>query len=103
MRTREWLAARQPRPPAALASRIRDLLPDAPADAALPETLVAAADAALRELLRRPARDRAVALDLLAADALATYAFEAAADEPETIERRATEAIRGLSTDRVAP
>jgi hypothetical protein len=36
---------------------------------------------------------RAQALDLLAADALLTYAFEAAADEPQSLVARADDAM----------
>ena len=64
----------------------------------LTEALTSAAERTLRSLLRVKATDRAGALDLLAADALVTYAFEAAADAPEELERRATEAMRRLST-----
>jgi hypothetical protein len=41
---------------------------------------------------------RAAALDLLAADALATYAFEAAADDPDAIPARARAAMARLSS-----
>lgn len=97
MTARGWLQARQPRPPAALAARIEALVVDRPQED-IPESLVSAAAATLHTLLRLKATDRTGALGLLAADALATYAFEAAADEPETLEWRATDALRRLST-----
>ncbi|MBV6522707.1 MAG: hypothetical protein MNPFHGCM_02855 [Gemmatimonadaceae bacterium] len=101
MNAREWLATREPRPPAALTARIDAVLGDVNMGAQIPEVLVEAAGVALEALLSRPQRERAVALDLLAADALATYAFEAASEDPATIEQRATEAMRRLSVVRV--
>ena len=62
------------------------------------QTLIAAAEQTLHALIRQNATDRAGALDLLAADALVTYAFEAAADKPETLEGLATTAMRRLSS-----
>lgn len=42
-------------------------------------------------------KDKDVALDLLAADACVTWAFEAAADQPETIVLRAQDAIQRIA------
>jgi hypothetical protein len=97
-----WLDARTPPPPPALAARMRDAV-TAVADRGRPSRHLAgesghAADIApierpisalaldagvqlLASVLRGPAATRAAALDLLAADALVTYAFESAADE----------------------
>ena len=74
-----WLDTRRPVPPATLRERLRNAVHDAP------EGLVAHLARQGRELLdkvaARPAGGRELALDLLAADAFATYAFEAQAEE----------------------
>lgn len=89
MTVSEWLASRVPVPPLALAERMRALLgPDV--DAAgdeIHEVLAAASERALRDLLARGDHSRAIAQDLLAIDALVTYACEAAA---ESWEKRAS-------------
>ncbi len=48
-------------------------------------------------VLRDGASDRALALDLLTADALVTYAFEAAGDDPAALPALARNAMRRLS------
>ncbi len=74
-----WLDTRRPVPPQALQERLRSAVHDAP------DALVAHLARLGRELLdgvaARPAGGRELALDLLAADAFATYAFEAQAEE----------------------
>lgn len=74
-----WLATRRPVPPASLRERLRNAVQDAP------EELAAHLARHGRELLdkvaARPTGGRELALDLLAADAFATYAFEAQAEE----------------------
>ncbi|HEY3220387.1 MAG TPA: hypothetical protein VGJ80_06625 [Gemmatimonadales bacterium] len=74
-----WLDTRRPAPPRALRERLRAAVRDAP------EGLVAHLARTGGELLdgvvARPAGGRELALDLLAADAFATYAFEAQAEE----------------------
>jgi hypothetical protein len=50
----------------------------------------------LRDVVARPAAGRESALDLLAADALATYAFEAAADASKSLEQSARDAMRRI-------
>jgi hypothetical protein len=94
-----WLAARTPTPPAALRERVAALagLPHAVGRAAAPEHLVSAAERTLRALLERDPHRRECALDLLAADALVTYGFEAAADDPSVIEPLARRAMARLS------
>jgi hypothetical protein len=73
-----WLAARQPAPPAAIATHVAAACgPDA---AALPERLARAGVTLLRRVARAPEGGRPLALDLLSADALVTYAFEAQAE-----------------------
>lgn len=95
----EWLDARTPPPPQALRARLREVLGDrlgAPASEAHAWCL-AAGEGLLASLLDRERASRADALDLLTADALVTYALEAAADQPETLDARTTEAMRRLS------
>ena len=77
-----WLARREPPPPEPLLSRITDALGDgagAPAREAAART-VAAAEQLLARLLADDCATRATAVELLTADALVTYAFEAAAE-----------------------
>jgi hypothetical protein len=79
----DWLDARRPAPPKALRERlnraIEDLLPGA--SAPLPEYLARLGGALLERVAAKPEGGRELALDLLAADAFATYAFEAQAEE----------------------
>ncbi len=117
-----WLAQRDPAPPVQLAASLRVQLarpaamPDggaraamgaahAPERAASPpggteavaDALVRASADSLRRLLAEGGTQRDSALELLAADALATYAFEAAADEPALLEARCRSAMRRFS------
>ena len=95
-----WLATREPVPPRALAARLRELLgPRAlEADAReAPELLLAAGESVLARLLSEAATTRESALDLLAADALVTYAFEAAGDEPDTLPARVDRAMASIA------
>ncbi|HVE78192.1 MAG TPA: hypothetical protein VNA89_05005 [Gemmatimonadaceae bacterium] len=94
-----WLAERGDRPPAALEARLRVALAgDLDADASeLPERCLAAGERLLGELLARGATDREGALDLLCADALVTYAFEAASADPGRLEERAETAMERIA------
>ena len=90
-----WLTRREPPPPRTLAVRVRSALGECvhvPMEEA-PERLVAAAERLLAALLAANATDRRSALDLLAADALMTYAFEAAGEDAAQLARRATAAM----------
>ena len=60
------------------------------------EEMLAAARSLLTIVLRDEKGDRECAHDLLAADALVTYAFELAAEAPDEIEALADSAMRGL-------
>jgi len=96
---RDWLTSRTPPPPAQLRARIDDALGDRagrPMADALAEHL-AAAEVMLRDLLARPTAGRESALDLLVVDALVTYAFEAAAANPELLAGRASDAMVRLA------
>ena len=93
-----WLAAREPAPPPALVTRMRVLLGDARlASPPTPDALVEAAAHVLSQLLADGCDTRASALDLLAADALATYAFEVAAEAPATLEADAARAMARIA------
>jgi hypothetical protein len=95
----EWLATRTPTPPPQLAARLRDALgAAAEEDARLaPDRCLDAAEALVGRLLREGRTGRDSAAELLAADALVTYAFEAAAAAPERLEARARGAMMRLA------
>jgi uncharacterized membrane protein len=94
----QWLSTREPAPPAALAERVREALSFAVAErgelagaldhpaSALPEVALRAAEVLLRPMLTRGCVAREQALDLLAVDALVTYAIEAASEDAERLE-----------------
>jgi len=95
----DWIAQAQPEAPERLVARVREVLATNPKAKQLgvAEALLDAADALLRLVLREgdePARERA--LDLLAADACVTWAFEAAADDPGTLGERARATMQRL-------
>jgi hypothetical protein len=99
---RDWLANREPSPPRVLRERVEALalaVPEEDDDPAA--SLLAAAEAALTRLSRGATGDRATALDLLAVDALVTYALEHAAQAPDGIPVLSEHAMSRLS--RVAP
>ena len=77
-----WLDERRPAPPPALREHLAAAVGDAPDP--LPEHLARLGSALLAGVARRPAGGREVALDLLAADAFVTYAFEAQAEAAVT-------------------
>jgi len=95
----DWLRERDPAPPARLAARIETAiggrLADPAANAA--EVCLEACESLLADVAGRASQGREAALDLLAADALATYALEAAADTPTTLEARALDAMKRLT------
>lgn len=100
MNAEEWLLSREPAPPRSLAERLRRVLSgteganDAPPSA---ELYLRAGEELLGELLRDGCSSRDSALDLLTADALVTYAFEAASLEPELLDARARSAMRRIA------
>ena len=95
----EWLAQREPAPPAALHAHLAGLLAhEVERDASeVPALFLGAAERLVGELLRGDCASRESALDLLAADALITYAFEAAAESPRDLVPRAAEAMRRIA------
>jgi hypothetical protein len=95
---RDWLAHREPSPPRVLRERVEALVLAAPGHDGDPAaSLLAAAESALAQLSRRAPDDRTTALDLLAVDALVTYAFEYAADAPDVIPALSARAMSRLS------
>ncbi len=85
-----WLDRRESPPPPELRGRMAEALGAVQAET-VPGALAEAALACLQATMARP-EDRASALDLLAADALLTYALEAAAElGAETLRRIAGE------------
>ncbi len=94
-----WLAAIEPALPPALDARLSELL--APYNswsaAHVPEACMEAGERLLEALLISGSTSRATALDLLAVDALVTYAFQAATDEPGHIEARAARAMHRIA------
>jgi hypothetical protein len=95
----DWLAARAPAPPPELLARLSDCLGPAIGRPVgeLSECAVETAEALLTGMLARGDTSRATALDLLVVDSLVTYAFEAAARDPETIGARARATMHRLS------
>lgn len=100
----DWIEARDPCAPPALLERLHGLLPSEPgADAvsgaasAQAEVLIRTATDVVARLLREGATSRDSALDLLVADALATYAFEAQSDDPGELDARCAWAMRHVS------
>jgi len=82
---KSWLGAREPAPPADLAARLLECVDAAP-EAVLagdsgPEVLGALGTWLLQAVVERQRTAYDAALDLLAADAFVTYAFEAASEE----------------------
>lgn len=99
MSVRDWLADREPSPPRVLRERVEALALAVPHDPAgdTSASLLAAAEAALQRIVRRGDGDRATALDLLAVDALVTYALESAGERPEAIPELSERAMLRLS------
>ncbi len=95
----EWVAAHAEQPPVALRARLDGILnaEDARPDVAVAPALLEAGQALLANIIGSGSTQRDAALDLLTADALVTYAFEAAADDPSTLDARAADAMRAIS------
>ena len=95
----EWMARLDPVPPPALHRRLCELVAtdaDRPVGE-VPEACLDAGERLLDALLASGSTSRATALDLLAVDALVTYAFQAAADEPARLEERAARAMARIA------
>ena len=97
---KEWLASRIPAPQPRLAARLDAALRDVgTGEDHIPQSLVEAACGVLRATLEQSStgRNGAAALDLLAADALITYAVEAAAEDCERFAAITDDMIARLS------
>lgn len=90
-----WLSTQGAAAPPALVARVQGVLEANAAWEELPvaEALLRAGERLLAAVLADSAAGREVALDLLAADACVTWAFEAAADHPESIGPQAQRAM----------
>ncbi len=95
MTVADWLRGRTPPPPAGLEGRVASVLGESLARpvAEAPAHFLAAGERLLEELIRNNSTSRASALDLLTADALVTYAFEACSDSPSRIDDLAAGAM----------
>ena len=96
MTAAEWLAQRAPAVPGSLAARTREMVAGTE-HLPVPDALLAAAERHLSVMLVAGETSRASAADLLAIDSLVTYAFEAAASEPERLSERAARAEASIS------
>jgi len=74
----DWLARRHPAPPDTLRAHLAAAITDRAV--ALPDHLALEGAALLARVMESPGSGRERALDLLAADAFVTYAFEAQAE-----------------------
>ena len=94
-----WLDGRDPVPPPALAARLCVVLGAQLGERTddLADVFLTRAESLLMTLFGEGRTTRATALDLLCADALVTYAFEAASDEPDKLGARAQRAILRIS------
>ena len=95
----EWIDTRTPSPPPELRSLVRAALGAAAMEDArwTADRCVDAAERLVAEVLGEGRTSRAHAAELLTADALVTYAFEAASDEPATLLARAHGAMTRLA------
>ena len=92
-----WIRGRSPAPPPDLLSRIEALAARARSTTIPTDALLDAAATAMADVLRGGCLTRGTALDLLAVDALVTYAFEAAADDPEQLDARTESAMARIA------
>ena len=94
-----WFDALNPAPPEGLRVRLAALLqPFAHLPVQqVPEVCLDAGEQLLDALLASGSTSRETALDLLAVDALITYAFQAAADEPSLMDARAARALASIA------
>lgn len=102
MKLSEWLDSRTPEPPEALESRVRNSLSAflesevEEGGGRTHEELLSAARSLLGTVLAAESAERGCAHDLLAADALVTYAFELASEDPDAVDTLAHAAMRSL-------
>jgi hypothetical protein len=96
----DWLLQREPVPPDALLRRLLETLGvDAQREAAeAAEVCLAAGERLVGSVLEDDDASRDTALDLLAADAFVTYAFEASSAAPDELSRLATRAMTRMAS-----
>ena len=92
-----WLRRRTPVPPPPLVARIEAMTAGLAGREASAGAFLSAAETAMGGLLHDGCLTRGSALDLLAIDALVTYAFEVAADDPDQLEDCAARALARIS------
>lgn len=95
-----WIRTHASDSPPALVARVEEVLTSHPEWGSLPtaDALVAAGEQLLQAVLGAGEQSgREVALDLLAADACVTWAFEAAAEAPGTLPARAEAAMQRIA------
>lgn len=95
----DWLDARIPQPPPPLAGALRLELQDELGAQLeeMPAVLLRAGERVLERVLNADPQTAAVAPDLLLADALVTYAFEATAESASNADSFARDAMTRLS------
>lgn len=95
----DWLSARTPSPPSPLAARLHAALGARLNEhsTSAHEVVLETAESLLAELIALECAQRDRAIDLLAVDALITYAFEAAAESPDMLAERATDAMLAIA------
>jgi hypothetical protein len=91
---RAWLAAREPAAPRRLVDHLTSIIGDEALDGSMTASILLERGIST---LRSALSDRDGALDLLAADALITYAMEAAAEDFASMDETATEAIQRIA------
>ncbi len=94
-----WFGAREREVPPTLAAHLRSTIAEVSRgdDAHVADRLLAAGLHVASTVAAAEAMTRDHAVHLLAADALVTYAFEAAADEPGQLVARADAAMRTIA------
>jgi hypothetical protein len=95
----DWLSARMPASPSPLAARLHAALGARLNERSTRahEVMLQTAESLLADLIALECAQRDRALDLLAVDALVTYAFEAAAESPDMLAERATNAMLAIA------
>lgn len=100
----QWLAAHERGVPPALARHMRDSVVSGSGTSSgttgtsgTVDDLLSGGESMLRSAIAAIPMTRAQALDVLGADALVTYAFEAAADEPRRLVERADAAMSRIA------
>lgn len=88
-----------PAPPAPLVERLHDVLSGRLDESATQAhvMMLESAESLLAELIALGCAQRDRALDLLVVDAMVTYAFEAAAESPDTLADDATTAMASIA------